>query len=249
MKKNGLFRRIWRSRVYSLAVYALTCAALLVCLCNGVQAVVSGHDPEKNLHPAAKGDPCIFVSDRDYSSCIGNPRVGLNRLYLPYPELDMVQVFDLTGEYLYTVNFVDGVQNGSSYCFVQGDAMYYMARKHACTYVFRQDVLAESLNAEEARELNRQLWAQAETFRPHTDADGNRYALRGADVLRITPSGAVEIFIDRNDWLAFNQCGTLYFWCGALLALLIPACVLTKPVLSRLAHKGPIIDPREKKLN
>ena len=62
---------------------------------------------EKWQHPAQNGVPNVFQEDREYWSRVNSPIVAGNRLYLLFDALQLVKVYDLQGNYLYTVNMTN----------------------------------------------------------------------------------------------------------------------------------------------
>ena len=245
---NGI--RIRKSKFYRL-FYPFFCVTLLGVLCSIVQSIVSNDDAEAILHPAFEGKPNVFVSARTYASGISRPRIGDNRLYLHYSDLDMVQVFDLTGMYLFTINFADNAHNSGSDCYAAKDTLYYRERKYGHLYTFCDTLLVDELNGRDAIELERKIRQQNDIYKSSIDADQNIYWIQGADIVRTLPDGAVETVVDRNDIYMFFQMewlNSLYVICNILLVPSFLLVLFSPPVMAKLAHRNRTMKTQPEKI-
>ena len=96
-------RRTW-GRVWIYSFFAL----LLMIALSFIQHVIGGINWEAFQYPAEDGKPNVFVDDINHPSELTSLLVGDNHLYLFYGRIDVVKVYDLDGQYLYSVNFRDG---------------------------------------------------------------------------------------------------------------------------------------------
>ena len=165
------------------------------------------------------------------------PVVGGNRLYIHFSELDMVQVFDLSGMYLFTINFADNASNGSSFCFADNESMYYMERKHGHTYVFCDTELVADMDGKTAAEFERTIWNQRDKYKSHIDEYQNTYWIQGADIVRTLPNGEIETIIDRNDFYSLFQGHWIFDMCGYLLWPLLVVCILISYAIAKHVRK------------
>ena len=100
-------RRTW-GRVWIYSFFAL----LLMIALSFIQHVIGGINWEAFQYPAEDGKPNVFVDDINHPSELTSLLVGDNHLYLFYGRIDVVKVYDLDGQYLYSVNFRDGRDSG-----------------------------------------------------------------------------------------------------------------------------------------
>ncbi len=221
-----------------VAFFVVFCIIILVCFCNSVQLTIASYDLEANLHPASEGNPNVFISDRTYASRVTAPIVGNNRLYINFSELDMVQVFDLSGMYLFTINFADNAPNGSSFCFADKEAMYYMERKHGHTYIFCDTELVADMDGKIAGKFDRKIWNQRDKYKSRIDEDQNIYWIRGADIVRTLPNGEIETVIDRNDLYSLFQGHRVFDICSILFWPFIFACIFLTYAFAKSVRKG-----------
>lgn len=107
-------RRTW-GRVWIYSFFAL----LLMIAFSFIQHVIGGINWEAFQYPAEDGKPNVFVDDINHPSELTSLLVGDNYLYLFYGRIDVVKVYDLDGQYLYSVNFRDGRDSGGpSYIYM-----------------------------------------------------------------------------------------------------------------------------------
>lgn len=99
--------------------------ALVTLIMSFILGAISITSFEDWLHPMRDGVPTIFRRDSEYWSEAETPIVAENRLYLLFNTLNIVKVYDLQGNYQYTINFSNRRRNGLSSLCAQGDEMYY----------------------------------------------------------------------------------------------------------------------------
>ncbi len=79
--------------------------ALVTLIVSFILGAISIMSFEDWLHPMRDGVPTIFRRDSEYWSEADAPIVAENRLYLLFNTLNIVKVYDLQGNYQYTINF------------------------------------------------------------------------------------------------------------------------------------------------
>ena len=99
--------------------------AVIIALVAGMFWVAGFETLEKWRHPAQNGVPNVFQEDREYWSRVNSPIVAGNRLYLLFDALQLVKVYDLQGNYLYTVNMTNKNHHGISALYAKDDEMYF----------------------------------------------------------------------------------------------------------------------------
>ena len=97
--------------------------ALVTLIMSFILGAISITSFEDWLHPMRDGVPTIFRRDSEYWSEAEAPIVAENRLYLLFNTLNIVKVYDLQGNYQYTINFSNRRRNGLSSLCAQGDEM------------------------------------------------------------------------------------------------------------------------------
>ena len=88
--------------------------ALVTLIMSFILGAISITSFEDWLHPMRDGVPTIFRRDSEYWSEAEAPIVAENRLYLLFNTLNIVKVYDLQGNYQYTINFSNRRRNGLS---------------------------------------------------------------------------------------------------------------------------------------
>ena len=111
--------------------------AVIIALVAGMFWVAGFETLEKWRHPAQNGVPNVFQEDREYWSRVNSPIVAGNRLYLLFDALQLVKVYDLQGNYLYTVNMTNKNHHGISALYAKDDEMYF--REQSELYCFKAD--------------------------------------------------------------------------------------------------------------
>lgn len=149
--------------------------AVIIALVAGMFWVAGFETLEKWRHPAQNGVPNVFQEDREYWSRVNSPIVAGNRLYLLFDALQLVKVYDLQGNYLYTVNMTNKNHHGISALYAKDDEMYF--REQAELYCFKADQFVQRLTGDAAETMLETL--RAEECRRTEDDAGNTYLLSG----------------------------------------------------------------------
>ena len=171
-------------------------------------------------HPAQNGVPNVFQEDREYWSHVNSPIVAGNRLYLLFDALQLVKVYDLQGNYLYTVNMTNKNHHGISALYAKDDEMYF--REQAELYCFKADQFVQRLTGDAAETMLETL--RAEECRRTEDDAGNTYLLSGVDIVREAPDGEQTTILHRSPLLNIYQDYQIIFWAIAFAAL-ATACI------------------------
>lgn len=124
--------------------------AVIIALVAGMFWVAGFETLEKWRHPAQNGVPNVFQEDREYWSRVNSPIVAGNRLYLLFDALQLVKVYDLQGNYLYTVNMTNKNHHGISALYAKDDEMYF--REQSELYCFKADQFVQRLTATRQRQ-------------------------------------------------------------------------------------------------
>ena len=127
--------------------------AVIIALVAGMFWVAGFETLEKWRHPAQNGVPNVFQEDREYWSRVNSPIVAGNRLYLLFDALQLVKVYDLQGNYLYTVNMTNKNHHGISALYAKDDEMYF--REQSELYCFKADQFVQRLTRQ------RQCWKRS----------------------------------------------------------------------------------------
>lgn len=159
--------------------------AVIIALVAGMFWVAGFETLEKWRHPAQNGVPNVFQEDREYWSHVNSPIVAGNRLYLLFDALQLVKVYDLQGNYLYTVNMTNKNHHGISALYAKDDEMYF--REQSELYCFKADQFVQRLTGDAAETMLETL--RAEECRRTEDDAGNTYLLSGVDIVREAPDG------------------------------------------------------------
>ena len=164
-----------------------------------IQHVIGGINWEAFQYPAEDGKPNVFVDDINHPSELTPLLVGDNHLYLFYGRIDVVKVYDLDGQYLYSVNFRDGRDSGGpSYIYVFGNHMVYLPRSTHTAYIFEDDVLTAQESVEYRDVFPKTLFPGVSSYNRQVDSAGNRYQFRLANIVRVAPDGQVTTLILRS---------------------------------------------------
>lgn len=226
-------RRTW-GRVWIYSFFAL----LLMIALSFIQHVIGGINWEAFQYPAEDGKPNVFVDDINHPSEISSLLVGDNRLYLFYQRIDVVKVYDLDGQYLYSVNFRDG----PSYIYVFGNHMVYLLRSTHTAYIFEDDVLTAQESVEYRDEFPKALFPGVSSYNRQVDSAGNRYQFRLANIVRVAPDGQVTTLIRRSPLYCIFGHFAFYWICTLLffLMLIVPAVIVDmKEKKSRSSRRKP----------
>ena len=147
--------------------------AVIIALVAGMFWVAGFETLEKWQHPAQNGVPNVFQEDREYWSRVNSPIVAGNRLYLLFDALQLVKVYDLQGNYLYTVNMTNKNHHGISALYAKDDEMYFWEQSEL--YCFKADQFVQRLTGDAAETMLETL--RAEECRRTEDDAGNTYLL------------------------------------------------------------------------
>ena len=147
--------------------------AVIIALVAGMFWVAGFETLEKWRHSAQNGVPNVFQEDREYWSRVNSPIVAGNRLYLLFDALQLVKVYDLQGNYLYTVNMTNKNHHGISALYAKDDEMYF--REQSELYCFKADQFVQRLTGDAAETMLETL--RAEECRRTEDDAGNTYLL------------------------------------------------------------------------
>ena len=161
--------------------------AVIIALVAGMFWVAGFETLEKWRHPAQNGVPNAFQEDREYWSRVNSPIAAGNRLYLLFDALQLVKVYDLQGNYLYTVNMTNKNHHGISALYAKDDEMYF--REQSELYCFKADQFVQRLAGDAAETMMETL--RAEECRRTEDDAGNTYLLSGVDIVREAPDASV----------------------------------------------------------
>ena len=190
--------------------------ALVTLIVSFILGAISITSFEDWLHPMRDGVPTIFRRDSEYWSEAEAPIVAENRLYLLFNTLNIVKVYDLQGNYQYTINFSNRRRNGLSSLCAQGDEMYYRDTwDKSEIYYFKDDQFVKMLTDDEQSVLYDTAWQNG--FR-HNDDDGNTYYLSGVNIMKQTPDGTQMVLVARPFLLNLFQTRGL-LWAFGFLAM------------------------------
>lgn len=190
--------------------------ALVTLIVSFILGAISITSFEDWLHPMRDGVPTIFRRDSEYWSEAETPIVAENRLYLLFNTLNIVKVYDLQGNYQYTINFFNRRRNGLSSLCAQGDEMYYRDTwDKSEIYYFKDDQFVKMLTDDEQSVLYDTAWQNG--FR-HDDDDGNTYYLSGVNIMKQTPDGTQTVLVARPFLLNLFQTRGL-LWAFGFLAM------------------------------
>lgn len=146
-----------RSKRYAPDVVGLV--ALVTLIVSFILGTVSAASLDDWLHPMQNGVPTIYRDDHEYWSEADLPIVAGNRMYLLFERLNIVKVYDLQGEYQYTINFSNRRRNGISGLSAQGDEMYYRdSWDEYEIYYFKDDQFVKMLTDDEQRVMYDTVW-------------------------------------------------------------------------------------------
>ncbi len=231
-------RRTW-GRVWIYSFFAL----LLMIALSFIQHVIGGINWEAFQYPAEDGKPNVFVDDINHPSELTSLLVGDNHLYLFYGRIDVMKVYDLDGQYLYSVNFRDGRDSGGpSYIYVFGNHMVYLPRSTHTAYIFEDDVLTAQESVEYRDVFPKTLFPGVSSYNRQVDSAGNRYQFRLANIVRVAPDGQATTLIRRSPLYCIFGHFSFYWICTLLffLMLIVPAVIVDmKEKKSRSSRRKP----------
>ena len=196
---------------------------------DGQVPVIGGITWEAFQYPAEDGKPNVFVDDINHPSKLTSLLVGDNHLYLFYGRIDVVKVYDLDGQYLYSVNFRDGRDSGGpSYIYVFGNHMVYLPRSTHTAYIFEDDVLTAQESVEYRDVFPKTLFPGVSSYNRQVDSAGNRYQFRLANIVRVAPDGQATTLIRRSPLYCIFGHFSFYWICTLLffLMLIVPAVIV-----------------------
>lgn len=194
--------------------------AVIIALVAGMFWVAGFETLEKWQHPAQNGVPNVFQEDREYWSRVNSPIVAGNRLYLLFDALQLVKVYDLQGNYLYTVNMTNKNHHGISALYAKDDEMYFRGQSEL--YCFKADQFVQRLTGDAAETMLETL--RAEECRRTEDDAGNTYLLSGVDIVKEAPDGEQTTILHRSPLLNIYQDYQIIFWAIAFTGL-ATACI------------------------
>lgn len=131
-----------------------------------------------------------------------------------------MKVYDLQGNYLYTVNMTNKNHHGISALYAKDDEMYF--REQSELYCFKADQFVQRLTGDAAETMLETL--RAEECRRTEDDAGNTYLLSGVDIVREAPDGEQTTILHRSPLLNIYQDYQIIFWAIAFAAL-ATACI------------------------
>lgn len=205
--------------------------AVIIALVAGMFWVAGFETLEKWRHPAQNGVPNVFQEDREYWSRVNSPIVAGNRLYLLFDALQLVKVYDLQGNYLYTVNMTNKNHHGISALYAKDDEMYF--REQSELYCFKADQFVQRLTGDAAETMLETL--RAEECRRTEDDAGNTYLLSGVDIVREAPDGEQTTILHRSPLLNIYQDYQIIFWAIAFAARRRRALRASLPTVGKCA--------------
>ncbi len=163
------------------------------------------------------GQAAVITREKDWCREIGEVIATGEYVYVLYPTVGMVRVQDASGAFLYTAAVPD--DSGVSRMYAQGGRLFIRnVRDGNRLYEFVDGAFVACHGSEKLAELRR----EEEAWTGRTDATGNAYRIRGTDVVRTTPDGQTEVFLDRPGWYIVSH--FLFTWCVALGCIAIIAC-------------------------
>lgn len=158
-------------------------------------------------NPAEPGNPHYFENDRLYWGAISDYAICGERLYLLYDEKEVMQCYDLSGNYLCSYSFCFS-QNGSAALHTDGSNLFLEDRK-ANFYVFSpergfQAYYARENNIEEIESCSERFFSRAAA---RTAENGERFELKWASIYKTGRDGTTEKVVARPFWMAIFQNG------------------------------------------
>lgn len=192
-------------RVFALVRKSIFLIIAVLCGINLLQMHISRINVAARKHPAATGHPNVFCEYEVYCSVVNGPVVAGNNLYLHYHQQNLLQVFDLSGEYLYSVKFPDDSRSGSSYLHAEDESFYFANRNTGGIYHFENGQFVEHLQGDEAQQLRHEFFRNGGGDSRSIDAAGNTYRLEGSSIVRVTESGDESVIVQRPIWMCVFQ--------------------------------------------
>jgi len=193
------------NRVYALVLKSITLITAILCVINCLQLNISRINIAARKHPTTTGHPNTFYEYEVYCSVISPPVVAGNNLYLHYHQQNLIQVFDLSGEYLYSIKFPDDSKSGTSYFYVKDEAFYFANHSIGGIYCFMNDQFVKYIPNDEARQSMYDLIRKGAWNCSNIDQAGNSYHIQGSSVVRITESGDKSVVVQRPNWMFIFQ--------------------------------------------
>lgn len=171
------------------------------------------------LHPTQNETPTIFQHDTEYLSSIDGIIVGGNRLYLLYNYLNSVKVYNLDGEYLYTISFPYKKYHGISRLYARDGEMCFVAKgMDSEFYYFSDDQFIGKIKVEDANDTLKELIDAG--YRTNIDAEGNAYQISMGNIEREAPNGEKQVIIHRNFLMNIFQ-HPVIIWSVSFLAFIV----------------------------
>lgn len=204
-------KRTWKSTV------SIIC--MVVFLLGLVLWFATSTSIDELLHPVRNETPTIFQHNTEYLSRIDDIVVGGNRLYLLYNSLNNVKVYNLDGEYLYTISFPHKEYHGTSLMYAKdGEMLFFAKGMDSEFYYFSNDQLVGKIKAADADDtLKEMIDADCRT---NIDAEGNAYQISTANIEREAPNGEKQVIIHRIFLMNLFQ-HPIIIWSVAFLAFVV----------------------------
>lgn len=188
--------------------------ALVALIVSFILGAISTTSFENWLHPMQNGVPNVFQQDREYWDEVDQPIVAGNRLYLLFRYLGIVKVYDLQGNYQYTVNFTNERRKFGYGIYAKGNEMYYPnALDNSIVYYFKDDQFVKILTDGERCNISLDS-----SCKRNDDDDGNTYFLSGVNIMKQAPDGTQTVLIARPFLLNLFQTNGL-LWAVRILAI------------------------------
>lgn len=192
-------------RVYVLILKSVILITAVLCGINLLQMHISRINVAARKHPTTTGCPNIFCEYEVYCSVVNGPVVAGNNLYLHYHQQNLLQVFDLSGKYIYSVKFPDDSTSGSSFLYAKDETFYFANHSTGGIYHFEDGQFVEYLQGDEAQQLRHAFFRNGGGDSRSIDAAGNTYRLKGSSIVRITESGDESVVVQRPIWMYVFQ--------------------------------------------
>lgn len=181
---------------------------IVVCLLALFRWGISFTSFENLLHPVRLGVPVIFQKNVEYWSRISEPVVTSNRLYLLYDSLSIIKVYDLNGNYLYSINFSNSDHRGTSQLYAIGDELFFQNSGKSGFYYFKADEYVDFYPNDTIKNIGVDLTTNRSDYRSEKDHNGNCYKIEGASIMKEDLDGVETVLIHRSSWLQLYQNNT-----------------------------------------
>lgn len=192
-------------RVYAFVLKSIILITAVLCGINLLQMHISRINTASRKHPSTTGHPNVFSEYEVYCSVVNYPVVAGSNLYLLYSQQNLLQVFDLSGEYSYSVKFPDDSTSGSSFLYAKDETFYFANHSTGGIYYFEDGQFVEYLQGDEAQQLRHELMRNSSEDWRNIDKDGNTYLLQGSSIVRFTKSGDESVIVQRPIWMYVFQ--------------------------------------------